>query len=148
MPLRIVTSFWILLLLPMQTFASVTDFYSQAKQASMQLREREAWSATRRDSQFASIVHTSMRPNCEATRPPEALATPNPLLELSDSDAPVKVSFIIGTDGRVHSPFILQSSNPSEDRIVLNAVRSWRYRPAMCNGVPTEIEARIGFSGR
>ena len=148
MPLRIVTNVLILLLLPLQTFASVTDFSSQARKTNMTRREREVWSATRRDSEFASIVHTTMRPNCEATQPPVALATPNPLLELSGTDSPVKVSFIIGTDGRVHSPFILQSSSPSEDRIVLNAVRSWRYRPAMCNGVPTEIEARIGFSSR
>jgi len=27
-------------------------------------------------------------------------------------------------------------------------VRFWRYRPAMCNGVPTEAEAKVEFSGR
>jgi hypothetical protein len=31
---------------------------------------------------------------------------------------------------------------------VLNTVRAWRYRPAMCNGVPTESEAKVGFSSR
>ena len=36
----------------------------------------------------------------------------------------------------------------SDDHIVLDAVRTWRYRPATCNGVPTEAEARIGFSER
>jgi TonB family protein len=60
----------------------------------------------------------------------------------------VKVSFIIGTDGRVHSPLILESSGMVGDRHVLRTVRSWRYRPATCNGVPTEIEGKIEFSSR
>ena len=55
------------------------------------------------------------------------------------------VSFIVGTDGRVHSPFILESAGPAGDQTVLQAVQSWRYRPAMCNGVPTEVEAKIEF---
>jgi TonB family protein len=76
------------------------------------------------------------------------LATPSPLLDNPKMNAKIKVSFIIGTDGRVHSPFILESAGPQDDQVVLEAVRSWRYRPATCNGVPTESEARIGFSGR
>jgi TonB family protein len=66
----------------------------------------------------------------------------------SDPSVKVKVSFIVGADGRVHSPFILESAGTSEDQAILETVRSWRYRPAMCNGVPTETEARIEFSSR
>jgi len=65
-----------------------------------------------------------------------------------ESSAKITVSFIVGTDGRVHSPLILESAGVSEDRTVLNAVRSWRYRPALCNGVPTEAEAKVEFSNR
>jgi len=93
------------------------------------------------------MQHTS-RPSCEATQPPEALATPNPLLSLKGSVRKVTVSFIIGTDGRVYSPLILESAGSSADRAILNTVRSWRYRPAMCNGVPTEAEGKIQFSSR
>ncbi len=60
----------------------------------------------------------------------------------------VKVSFIIGADGRVHSPLILVSGGPAGDRNVLQTVRAWRYRPATCNGVPTETEGKIEFSRR
>jgi TonB family protein len=111
------------------------------------LREHRVWSSPKRETEFATIGHTS-RSSCEATRPPEALATPSPLLDNPKANAKIKVSFIIGTDGRVHSPFILESAGPSDDQVVLDAVRTWRYRPATCNGVPTESEARIGFSGR
>jgi TonB family protein len=86
--------------------------------------------------------------NCEASEPPEPLATPNPLLDVADPSSKVRVSFIIGTDGRVHSALILESAGPTEDLTILDAVRSWRYRPAMCNGAATETEAKIQFSSR
>jgi TonB family protein len=76
------------------------------------------------------------------------LTTPNPLFTLVPEGSRVQVSFIIGTDGRVHSPLILESAGPAGDRSVLRAVRIWRYRPATCDGVPTEIEGKIQFSSR
>jgi TonB family protein len=95
---------------------------------------------------FSALSRMTARMSCEATEPPEALATPDPLLDTAATK--ITVSFIIGTDGRVHSPLILESLGPSGDRIVLDAVRAWRYRPATCNGVPTEVEGTIAFSSR
>jgi hypothetical protein len=34
----------------------------------------------------------------------------------------------------------------NEDQLVLQAVHNWRYRPALCNGVPTDSEARVRFA--
>jgi TonB family protein len=93
------------------------------------------------------MLHTASA-NCEASLPPEPLATPNPLLDVAEPNSRVSVSFIIGTDGRVHSPLILQSAGPSQDRTILDTVRSWRYRPAMCNGAATDTEAKVEFSSR
>ena len=135
----------LLVLFPGLCFAK-SDAISETQSALTQ-RERRVWAAPKREIEFAAIGHTS-RSSCEATRPPEALATPSPLLDNPKMNAKIKVSFIIGTDGRVHSPLILESAGPQDDQVVLEAVRSWRYRPATCNGVPTESEARIGFSGR
>ena len=101
-----------------------------------------------RSSEFADVPHTSARSRCEATQPPEALTTPNPVMENTDPSLKIKVSFIVGTDGRVHSPLILESSGTSEDHAILNTVRAWRYRPATCNGVPTETEGKVEFSSR
>ena len=101
-----------------------------------------------RASQFANVAHISSRPSCEDVQPPQALSTSSPLFAASSYGRKVKVSFIIGTDGRVHSPLILESSGILGDWHVLQAVRTWRYRPATCNGVPTETEAKIEFSSR
>jgi len=101
-----------------------------------------------RDSKYAALLRASAGNNCEASQPPEPLATPNPLLDIADPSAKVSVSFIIGTDGRVHSALILESAGSTQDRTILDTVRSWRYRPALCNGAATETEGKIEFSGQ
>jgi TonB family protein len=115
--------------------------------ATLEQRESQVARRLSRASQFVDVVHVS-RPSCENVRPPQALATPDPLFAPTAKDQKVTVSFIIGTDGRVHSPLILQSAGLAGDRHVLQTVRTWRYRPATCNGVPTEIEGKIEFSSR
>lgn len=115
---------------------------------SLSAREQELWLSTQRDSQYAAVPSSATRAACVDNEPPQALATPVPVLDQPEWDRKVVVSFIIGTDGRVHSPLILESAGASEDKVVLKTVRSWRYRPATCNGVPTEVEAKIGFSNR
>jgi TonB family protein len=116
--------------------------------ARLAARERQMWASALHDSKFAAMLRASAGTNCEASQPPEPLATPNPLLHMTEPSARVSVSFIIGTDGRVHSPLILESAGPVEDRTILDTVRAWRYRPAMCNGAATETEAKIEFSSR
>ncbi len=96
-------------------------------------------------SEFNPVSEPLALPRCGNVRPPEALLTPDPLLPGEDSDVPVRVSFIVGSDGHVHSAFVLNGAGPGEDEAVLRAVRQWRYRPALCNGVPTDAEARVRF---
>ena len=118
------------------------------KSGNLEQRESHLLRSLARASQFVDVAHVSSRPSCEDVQPPEALATPDPLLAPTAHGRKVTVSFIIGTDGRVHSPLILESAGLAGDRHVLQTVRTWRYRPATCNGVPTEIEGKIEFSSR
>lgn len=114
----------------------------------LQTRERQFTRSVVRAAQFVNVQHISARPSCANVQPPEALTTPDPLFTTSALGRKVKVSFIIGIDGRVHSPLILESAGLSGDRRVLQTVRNWRYRPATCNGVPTETEGKVEFSTR
>jgi TonB family protein len=99
-------------------------------------------------SEFSPVAPPLDLPRCGNVQPPEALLTPDPLLHPADDQLNVRVSFIVGIDGHVHSAFVLDSGGPDEDQIVLRAVRYWRYRPALCNGVPTDAEALVRFSIR
>jgi TonB family protein len=121
---------------------------SMDPRAGWEERERQLWTIPARASQFNDVPHTGNTARCEDVQAPEALTTPNPLVVRISGHSRVKVSFIIGTDGHVHSPLILESAGPTRDQSVLNAVRIWRFRPATCNGVPTEIEGKIEFSSR
>ena len=116
--------------------------------ASFNERESQVSRTLTRAAQYVDVRHISSRLSCEDVQPPEALTTPAPLYTSAASGRKVKVSFIIGTDGRVHSPLILESAGIAGDRRVLQTVRTWRYRPATCNGVPTETEGKIEFSSR
>lgn len=148
MPLRKLYSILLLLLVPATIFASTVPQRVSTAQISLATREGQVWAWAVHEAKFAAVPHTSARASCAATQPPEALATPNPLLDRPDPLPKVTVSFIIGTDGRVHSALVLESAGPAQDRTVLDTVSSWRYRPAMCNGVPTEAEGKIEFSSR
>jgi TonB family protein len=144
--------FWpcfLILLLPASSAGSVAGPTAlHLRQNGLVQRENQAWKMPVRTAEFSDIPHSSARGRCEDTQPPEALTTPNPLLGPVGAGLKVKVSFIVGADGRVHSPLILESGGPAGDRSVLRAVKTWKYRPAMCNGVPTEAEGKIGFSRR
>jgi len=97
-------------------------------------------------SEFGPASSALALPRCGDVRPPEALLTPDPLLPAADESLLVRVSFIVGSDGHVYSAFVLNSAGPDDDQAVLRTMRQWRYRPALCNGVPTDFEARVRFS--
>lgn len=148
MPFRKSCSIFLVALVAVSSFACPVSQRVSSPTTPLAEREQHIWKSEVHGSQFTPVNHTSARTSCAANQPPEALATPNPLLDQFDSTSKVTVSFIIGTDGRVHSPFVLESAGPSEDRTVLDTVSSWRYRPATCNGVPTEAEAKVEFSSQ
>ena len=137
----------LLLVVPGVTLAVRTST-TPAHTTSLAQRESQLSRTLTRASTFVDVPHVSSRPACADVQPPVALTTPDPLFVTSAQGHKVAVSFIIGTDGRVHSPLILESAGLAGDRRVLQTVRSWRYRPATCNGVPTETEGKIEFSSR
>lgn len=136
-----------ILLLPFSLASATHQILRVSSAESLATREHQTWTTPVHNSEFTDVPRTTARSQCRQTQPPEALTTPNPVLGV-DPGNKIKVSFIVGTDGRVHSPLILESAGGQQDRAILNTVRAWRYRPGMCNGVPTETEGKIEFSSR
>lgn len=128
------------------SFASVPTPSTPLHRSSLRDRERHTWRTPARAIEYREVPHESGRSACSEIEGPEALTTPDPFLTALSQELKVKVNFIIGTDGRVHSPLILQSGGRLGDRDVLRTVRIWRYRPATCNGIPTEAEGNVEFS--
>jgi TonB family protein len=139
---------FLILAIPAAVTASVQTPTALRRENVIAQREHQVWKTPKRAAEFRDVPHVSAKARCEDTRAPQPLTTPDPLLVPAGTESMVKISFIVGTDGRVHSPLILQSVGPAGDRNVLRTMRTWRYRPATCNGVPTEAEGKIEFSRR
>jgi hypothetical protein len=101
-----------------------------------------------RSTFFREMAPGAQSHTCQATAMPEPLATPNPILDLTEH-LRLTVSFVVGMDGHVYGPLVLEGMSrgvkAAQIRPVVDAVRTWRFRPAVCNGAPTESEAKVEF---
>ena len=97
--------------------------------SALQAREQGLRRVPAHMSEFAPVLASSAVPSCAHTRPPEALLTPDPVMQDLSDDLRVRVSFVIGADGHVHSAFILNSGGRSQDEVIMQAVRRWRGAP-------------------
>lgn len=98
---------------------------------------------------FQPLEEADVEMQCESTVPPQALATPHAWVAAIPDDTKIVVNFIIGTDGQVYSPFVLDGAGSHTlFRKLVDEVRRWHYRPALCNGVPTDAEVKVQLSSR
>jgi hypothetical protein len=133
-----------LLVLPTLTFSSINHAPGRVTPAAA---DRITTGAVRL-VHFVPLEEADVKMQCESTQPPRALNMPHPTLAEIPDDARIVVNLIIGTDGEVYSPFVVDGLGTPLDRKVVESVRQWRYRPALCNGVPTDAEVKIELSSR
>lgn len=74
---------------------------------------------------------------------PRKLSTPRPHFpraKLGSAKVSVTVQVIIGTDGKMHMPGIVESSGePTLLVLTFDRLRDWRFKPAMLNGEPIAV---------
>ena len=63
----------------------------------------------------------------------------------SRSQVKVVVRVMVATDGTLVDPEIVESGGPAFDAAVLDAVRRWKFRPALRGDVPVPSRIRIPF---
>ena len=84
---------------------------------------------------------------CEGIAKPTLLHKVEPeyptIARLSRIPGNVTVQAVIGRDGNVEDAEIVSSSNRLFDEAALEAVRQWRYAPAMLNGRPVRVTFRV-----
>jgi TonB family protein len=106
---------------------------------------REEWGEWEHPAEVPSAA--SELPRCPSVLPPRPVTTPLPDFHKAGRRS-LKVQFLIGTDGRLHKLAIVNSAGRAADSKAVNALRHWRYAPAMCNGIPMEAEGTIEFPGQ
>ncbi|MBV8206599.1 MAG: hypothetical protein JO041_07390 [Acidobacteria bacterium] len=83
--------------------------------------------------------------SCTAFTPPQALSERAPLGLENETQA--RLNFVVTREGEVSGIVVLHLS-AGDERNLIGAVMGWRFRPAMCDGVPTESEADLELSSR
>ena len=98
---------------------------------------------------FQPLEEADIAMQCKSAQPPQALAMPHGALAGIPDHVKVVVNFIVGTDGQVYSPFVLEGgASHALNRRLLDEVRHWHYRPALCNGAPADAEVNVELSSR
>lgn len=59
------------------------------------------------------------------------------------AQGPVVLQAVISKEGAVENLRIVSSAHPLLNQAALDAVRQWRFRPYLLNGIPVEVEAQI-----
>src|SRR5207302_3459070 len=94
--------------------------------------------ASRSTAQTAEHVRTpAVEKKVDATFPTQGLGTRH--------QVKVVVRVTVATDGTVVDPEIVESGGPACDAAVLDAVRRWKFRPALRGDVPVPSRIRIPF---
>jgi protein TonB len=84
-------------------------------------------------------------------RSPEPIVQPAPVfpfnLKREAIEGRVRVEFVVDTEGRVHNPFVVESTHPGFDEAAMTGVMRWKFRPGFKNGrkVNTRMQVPIVF---
>ena len=84
-------------------------------------------------------------------RPPEPIIQQAPLfpfnLKREAIQGRVRVEFVVDTEGRVHNPFVVESSHPGFEEAALVGVSRWKFRAGIKAGrkVNTRMQVPILF---
>jgi protein TonB len=80
---------------------------------------------------------------------PKAIDTPNPEPVSDPGKGPTVFWVVIGADGLVHDIKMTKSSDSEKaDANALAAVKQWRFKPAMKDGVPVAVPINIQVDAR
>jgi protein TonB len=91
---------------------------------------------------------------CASTTPNNGV-TPPAVLRSTEPDFPmalfservsgleVDIEGTVDTNGTLSDARVVRSPDPRLDQAAMDAVQSWRFRPAMMNGTPVEATYRV-----
>lgn len=142
-----------MLLVPLVLSASVPSLRPHMKLEGvtvleLQQDQRLATGMGRAMEQIPGVVDNQAGTMCEDLKTPQPISTPAPALAAAGRHGAIRINFVINTEGEIENPVVVLSGGVRFDRIVTRTISRWRYRPAVCNGVPIQAEASIEFPAK
>jgi TonB family protein len=93
----------------------------------------------------ASALHWPRSPHYDT--PPKLISGKAPLYPVSHARAGssgfADVAFTVGPDGKTYDMHVIRASYPYFGSHTIVAVRDWRFEPALKNGKPVPVKARV-----
>jgi TonB family protein len=88
--------------------------------------------------------------NCQGfPKPPKAVYTPDPAPPRRETPKdPVVLLLKVGEDGKPREIKVARSVDKAFDSAAMDAVRRWRFEPAMCEGKPIETQINVEITFR
>ena len=89
--------------------------------------------------------------SCVKLEQPKPISTPSPRYpaELRRTGFEGKVDFeaVVNADGSVSDVKLTKATDTEFTKLIFEAVRRWKYRPALCDGVPIKVylSASVSF---
>jgi len=99
------------------------------------------------DSLFAPLPDAKELVHCP-TRAQPPVPVHNVAPDLTRNSGVVRISLVVGVDGRPHDLQVASSLDPASDNSALEAVRQWKFKPAICEGEPIEVQIAIDIDFR
>lgn len=92
---------------------------------------------------FAPLSDAKESINClTRAEPPKPIYQPEPVPP-DPGNKLITMSVQVGTDGTPHGLKIVGPADPAYGKAALDAVRQWRFKPALCGGQPMEVEIAV-----
>lgn len=66
--------------------------------------------------------------------------------KLAKVHGPVLLHAVIGKDGSVQNVDVVSSPSPALGQAALDAVKQWKFRPYLLNGIPVEVDTQISVN--
>lgn len=89
-------------------------------------------------------------PHCERQQPAKGVRTPMPpyppRARSNYMQGTVVIFAIVGADGRMQDPEVVESAGDEFDSAALKSFKQWEWKPAICFGEPVESEVTVPIS--
>lgn len=98
-------------------------------------------SAVSPSSAFMPIEQAGLEAGCTSFRAPRLVTFV--ATDFLPANKSLTVDVIINKEGAVDSLLVLDDPGPALEHKIADRVRRWVYRPALCNGMPVDVEGKI-----
>ncbi len=104
------------------------------------------------DAWFMPPPNSEEWPTCDVGEvPPKATSTPDPGFPgrcTGPSASMTVLQVVVGADGRPSQVLVATSAGDAFDKAAVEAVQTWRFRPATCGSTPVKSQIRVEVNFR